>query len=528
MSRGIIYVRVSSDEQVKGMSLDFQKQDCRAYAEKKQIEIDEVFEEKGESAKFADRPELIRLLEYCQKRRQGINTLIIWKLDRLSRNQLDYYYLKRKLRDCGVGILSATEPSMEDSDSLPGKICETFSALQAEIDNSVRRERTLRGMQAKIEAGIYPWHPPLGYRCQQAKKHGEKKTRADAPDPVLFPILQEALREYARGGASLTEMAILLDKKGLSEARGQKTRPQIVDRILFEYIHFYGGWIRNPWSGEMVRGAHQPLLTETEYCQILETRDGKKRKLLPKYQQVNPTFPLRRLVICPHCGRFYTGSVSRGNGGAFAYYHCHTLGCPAYGKSIRKKDLEDQFATLANSYLLTEKFLVAFHEALEMVFREKTQNARKRKIFQEQRLQELQERRQRLFEMREDGSYNREEFQERKIPLEAEMATLKREMAEEEPACDWGGLIERAREFVRNFGQEWSTLPFDIQVRFQHVLFPEGISYDRKEGFGTAKVGPVFDLFRDFQTGKSLGVTPGGFGWNQVEKNMAILYGMVA
>jgi len=417
---------------------------------------------------------------------------------------------------------------MEDSDSLSGKIFETFSALQAEIDNSVRRERTLRGMQAKIAAGIYPWHPPLGYRCQQAKKHGEKKTRPDKPDPVLFPILQEALREFARSGHRQAGLVILLNERGFAEARGMKTRPQIVNRILYDYLHFYGGWIRNPWNGEMVRGTHQALLTEEEYLQVLAARDGKKLKRTPKNNPQNPQFPLRRLVTCPHCHYYYTGSVSRGNGGPFAYYHCRIRTCPAYGKSIRKKDMEDQFAALAGSYLLTEEFLVAFHEALEMAFREKTENAQRRKAFQKQRLQELEGKRQRLFEMREDGSYSREEFQERKIPLEAEMAALKREMAEEEPACDWGGLIERAREFVRNLGREWNALPFDIQVRFQHVLFPEGISYDRKEGFGTAKVGPVFELFRDFQAGKSLGVTPAGFSWNHVEKDMAVLCGIMA
>src|SRR3989344_2217792 len=75
MIKGIIYTRVSSDEQVKGMSLEFQKEDCFKYAEGKSIKVVKLFEEKGESAKYADRPELINLLEHCRKNKDKISAL---------------------------------------------------------------------------------------------------------------------------------------------------------------------------------------------------------------------------------------------------------------------------------------------------------------------------------------------------------------------------------------------------------------------------------------------------------------------
>ena len=49
--KGIIYTRVSSDEQVKGTSLEFQEELCRKYCKEKGIEIDSVYREEGESAK---------------------------------------------------------------------------------------------------------------------------------------------------------------------------------------------------------------------------------------------------------------------------------------------------------------------------------------------------------------------------------------------------------------------------------------------------------------------------------------------
>ena len=50
MMQGIIYTRVSSDEQVKGTSLEFQEDLCKKYCHDKGIEVVSVYREEGESA----------------------------------------------------------------------------------------------------------------------------------------------------------------------------------------------------------------------------------------------------------------------------------------------------------------------------------------------------------------------------------------------------------------------------------------------------------------------------------------------
>lgn len=49
--KGIIYTRVSSDEQVDGTSLASQDEFCRKYCEQKGIEVVAAFREEGQSAK---------------------------------------------------------------------------------------------------------------------------------------------------------------------------------------------------------------------------------------------------------------------------------------------------------------------------------------------------------------------------------------------------------------------------------------------------------------------------------------------
>src|SRR5260370_27843710 len=108
---GIIYCRVSSKEQVKGTSLDSQGLACRESARAKHVAILRVFEERGESAKFADRTELIELLEYCRENKGRIQYLFIWKIDRLARNVGDFSNLKTLLLKDGDWVMSVTEPS---------------------------------------------------------------------------------------------------------------------------------------------------------------------------------------------------------------------------------------------------------------------------------------------------------------------------------------------------------------------------------------------------------------------------------
>lgn len=78
--RAVAYIRVSSDEQVQGTSLDSQEKACIEFASKQglKIESNEVFREEGVSAKIIDRPKLAEMLEYCSKNRGDIQYCMVW------------------------------------------------------------------------------------------------------------------------------------------------------------------------------------------------------------------------------------------------------------------------------------------------------------------------------------------------------------------------------------------------------------------------------------------------------------------
>src|SRR5438477_242700 len=131
---GIIYCRVSSKEQIEGTSLESQELACHECARSKQVKVLRVFVGRGESAKFADRPELLELLEFCRKHKGSVQLLFIWKIDRLARNVGDFFNIKALLLKYGVRVVSVTEPI----DSNPeGKLLETILAGFAQFDNDI-------------------------------------------------------------------------------------------------------------------------------------------------------------------------------------------------------------------------------------------------------------------------------------------------------------------------------------------------------------------------------------------------------
>src|SRR6185437_6802222 len=102
----VIYCRVSSKEQVDGTSLESQEIACKEYAARHQLSISRVFVERGESAKFADRTQLLELLEFCRSRENRIDQLLVWKVDRLARNVGDHFNIKAALLKLGVKVTS--------------------------------------------------------------------------------------------------------------------------------------------------------------------------------------------------------------------------------------------------------------------------------------------------------------------------------------------------------------------------------------------------------------------------------------
>jgi DNA invertase Pin-like site-specific DNA recombinase len=160
MNNVIIYIRVSTKEQLEGTSLEVQKYKCLDYSSSQKYEVTKIFEERGESAKTTDRPALKDLLEFVAKNHKNLYGVLVYKIDRLARDTGDHAYLKVFFRTRGVRLLSATE-NLEDTPV--GRLIENQLAGFAQFDNEIRTERSKNGMIEAVKQGRYVWKAPIGY-----------------------------------------------------------------------------------------------------------------------------------------------------------------------------------------------------------------------------------------------------------------------------------------------------------------------------------------------------------------------------
>ena len=503
--KGIIYIRVSSDEQVKGTSLEHQEESCRRYCRDRGIDVLKIFHDEGRSAKTTNRAEFLRAIEFCRKNKEKVEAFVVLRLDRFSRNTYDHFYIQKTLVEYGTTLHSATE----NIEGMSGKFYSGIMAVFNQFENDVRTQRVIDGMSKKIDQGIFPWKPPIGYICQHVRKRDEKKTKPDPPDSKTFSIIQRGLKEYAKGLYSQAELARLLDTWGLKTIRGKKTAPQLVDRILGMHLKFYAGILENPWTGKEIKGLHIPMISKDEMYTIQLVRSGKAR--LAKRDRFNPLFPLRRTIICDDCHRPYTASSPRGNGGRYFYYHCSNKQCPAFGKGISKLDLEKDFIKHVRKFTPKERVLVAFKETVLDLWEEKGQEFTLAAKKYEKEIDNLEDTKKKIHEFLENGTYNQTTFRERIAEIDNQVAVAKISLNEANiEKFDIEGTITYANNFISDLGRQWFDLAPQLRPRFQKLVFPEGLPYSKANGFGTAKLGLIYEISRRSHGNLSQMVRPAG------------------
>ena len=507
--RGIIYVRVSSDEQVKGTSLDDQEVRCVQYCNDNNIEVVKVYREEGASAKSADRKVLLEALAFCRKSK--MNVFVVWKIDRFARNTEDHFGVRKILLDYGVSLVSVTELIGSDP---TGKLMETMLAGFAEFDNAIRRQRCSNGMLARLKSGIWPWKATVGYDCAQNKKHGLKKTDPDKRHPEAFPLMQRCLKAYAKGIYTQKNISDELTRCGFEKITGINPTPQFVDQLFDKRLTFYAGYLVNPWpeedgSDKLVKGLHEAMITETEWLQIKQRKFGGKVGVTRSRN--NPKFPLRRIVLCDECHTPLTGSTSQGKYRKFDYYHCYNKICPIRGKSIGKADLESGFLDILGRITPADEFMKYFEEVILDHWQTQANTLAKDGSIYQKELLVLEERRANIFEMRENGSYTVEQFKERMADVESRIAIAKLSLSETNiDRYDIEAGMSYAKLSIKDLVKQWLDLDLPLRVKFQKLVFPTGITYNRKSGFGTPQLGRIFKLNQQFATRDSYVVDPTG------------------
>ena len=186
------------------------------------------------------------------------------------------------------------------------------------------------------------------------------------------------------------------------------------------------------------------------------------------------------------------------------------------GKAISKKALEDDFVTYLEKITPTKRFLDHFQDTVLDFWKEYSRSLKQEAAQYQRQLTGLEEKRKRIFEMREDGSYTAAEFKERKEEIENRIIATKISLSETRiDQFDVEGVLAYVNQFISNLGRQWMDLAAS-QTRFQKMVFPEGISYKKNEGFGNTRLGLIYELNQTCDDEKSLKVHLAFISWKQI------------
>ncbi len=474
--KAVIYIRVSSEEQVENFSLGTQEEICRRDAKFKGFEISEVFREEGKSAKnITGRPVLLEMLDYCRKNRKEVRAIYVYRLDRLSRQTSDYLAIRKRLFEYNISIISATEPT---GNSPTEKLLETVLASFAQHDNDVRSERTKNGMRARFLSGLVTNHVPLGYINQGGYA---------LKDPETFDLYKRSWDLMATGTKSLREMANIMRDWGLKAAG-----PQTVQHMFRN--KFYMGILSSKSYPEEVKGQHTPMVTEKQFYivqSILEGRDP-NRLVLPRKSRDNPDFPLRRIIRCGKCNTPFTGAWSKHH--RYAYYFCRKR---CVGASVPIGTLNEELIKLLNHLTPTEKATNLYCTYLLKTYNRNLSNLSRIKNSADEEINKLQALRQVLIEKNLAGTFSDEIFREQNSMLEQKIIvaqTAKNDSLIDK--YDINAITDFIKNKIRYLANTYTESTLNQLRCLLGSIFMSGFSWDYP-GCSNQQISPLYQPILD-------------------------------
>lgn len=176
--KAIGYVRVSTEKQADfGVSLEAQSEKGRAMAVVQGAELAEVIIDAGESAKSLNRPGMARLLSLVEA--GAVDTVIIAKLDRLTRSVADLAELLKRFERRGVSLVSVVDSL--DTRSAAGRLVLNIMVSVSQWEREAIGERTRDAMHHERANGERVGTVPFGYRMAADGLHLEATGGASDP-----------------------------------------------------------------------------------------------------------------------------------------------------------------------------------------------------------------------------------------------------------------------------------------------------------------------------------------------------------
>lgn len=289
------YVRVSTASQARGESLPAQRDRVARRIEAEGWQLTTIYEDAGRSGRSSDtRPALQTLLGELD----GIDRLVIPRLDRLGRSAKDLFRIYAELEDADVGLVSIGDAF--DTSTAVGRMLRAVLSAVAELESDRISERLEDFNARKVAEGRYSGGPrPYGYAFGPA---GLEIVAAEAE------IVRRIFAEYV-AGESMRAIANRLQDEGVPTARGGAWVTQRVRERLDSVI--YRGDLGSRLHDDIRPGVHEAIISRETFAKAAARHDAEQAR--PGKGRGRPTTALLPggFLRCLHCGESMRPQASR-------------------------------------------------------------------------------------------------------------------------------------------------------------------------------------------------------------------------
>ncbi|WP_423337749.1 recombinase family protein [Melissococcus plutonius] len=404
-----IYVRVSTNEQAEeGYSIDEQIDKLTKFCEIKEWNVTHIYKDPGFTGSNMERPGLQKLIRDVKLNR--IDTILVYKLDRLSRSQKDTLYLIEDIFEAKQTAFVSLNENFDTSTPF-GKAMIGILAVFAQLEREQIKERMTMGKLGRAKSGkAMSWHwAPFGYKYIDGNY-----VINDLESQVVKQIFYDYL-----SGISITKLKDKLNEEGHIAKDipwSYRTIRQTLDNPT------YAGYTK--YKDQIFEGNHMAIISKDIFNKTQEQLAIRQQAAYAKNNNPRPfqaKYLISGLVRCGICG----SSLSlmqynlKKDGTRTKIYRCYSR--------IKKRNLTQKQATSCTSsdykketleyYVLTEleKLRINPNSILEL---EKESDTPSFDIVSlERKLSELDTKLEKLINLYIDDSLPKEVLEKKKIKI---------------------------------------------------------------------------------------------------------------
>lgn len=487
MPQAIIYCRVSSDRQVKeGHGLDGQERRCRTYAEAHGYDVLAVFRDEGVSGGLVDRDGMQAMLDFLSTQaRKTECVVLIDDIKRLARDLMGHFTLRKAIQSRGAALES---PSHKFGDEPEEIFVESIMAATAELERNQNKRQVRHRMQARLEAGYWPFYPPPGYTFAKVAGHGKLLV----PKEPEASTIRKALEGFASGRfPTQVHVQRFLQERGFNHwGTGKATYLEQVKRLLTREV--YTGTISYPrWKVTHRKGHHEPLIPPETFERIQE-RLAEREKLPPR-KDLHRDFPLRGFVLCPECAKPYTAFWAKGRNARFPYYQCRTQTCSHRHTCLRAERMHTDFENLLGQLKPRDRILEIVRIELLDQWNKKQGDVAALRQQRQRKLDAITEEIQKYLTTLShcQNATVIQAIEEKIDDLEARKLRLGGPIEKPEKGdYDFQTALDLALDFLKKPMLMWQTGDLSQRRLVLRLVFTAPLVYDGKTGFQTACFSP--------------------------------------